>query len=567
MYKKLLSLLSGKTESIGLAAVIIGAASVTSRIIGVFRDRLLSGTFGAGLELDAYYAAFRFPDFMFNLIVLGAIGAGFVPVMSAYLAKDRDSSRPEAASWQFVQRLVTVFGVTLVVVSLLAIALAPTVVPLITPGLPAEYRRVAADLTRIMFVGGPLLGVSSLLGGVLQSHRRFMAYAVAPVVYNLGIMVGVFFFAGRWGIYGAAWGVLLGIVGHFAIQLASAHGAGFRFRWRWAPRDPGLRELVTMATPRIAALGLGQLNLMIVTGLATTLGAGAVAVFNFANNLQSFPVSVIGISLAVASFPVVADLAARGRLRDLAAEFNKSARAILYLTVPATVLFLLLRAQIVRVALGTGAFDWHDTVATADALALFVISLFAQALLPLLTRTFFALRDVKTTLLAALSGVAAERVAAAALLHQGMGVGGLVLALSLGAMLNLTLLWVLLRRRLGPLGEGRLLRDLALMSAAGAAAAITIQGTKVLVAGVVDMQTFVGVMAQASAAGALGLAVYVGLTYWFGLGEARGYLLRAWRRTRRLGGRWPFRRKQVDCHMTPEEFGTHASGHCGRIEK
>lgn len=521
MPRFLAKLLTFKADSIAGSAAVIAAASMVSRFLGVYRDRLLSGTFGAGAELDAYYAAFRFPDLAFNLLVLGAVGVGFIPVMSRYLKDDGDVTGPDAPSWAFVQKLVTVLGVVLAGASVACILLAPRLVPLLTPGFTPDNLAVTVRLTRIMLLGGVLLGLSSVIGSVLQSHRRFFAYAAAPVAYNLGIIAGITLLGRRLGVEGAAWGVCLGIALHFLIQYAAARAIGFRFRWRWRPRDAGVREVVTLAVPRTVSLALSQVNLMVVTGIASTVGVGALAVFTLAYNLQSFPASLIGISFAVASFPVVAALAARGDEAGVVREFGRLARTVLYLAIPATVIFLLLRAQAVRVVLGSGQFGWDDTVRTADALACFVVGLFAQVLVPLLARTFFALRDVKTTLWVGLAAIVVERSVAALLVARGLGEAGLALGVSVGAAVNVALLWVFLRRRLGPLEEGRTFRALVPMVFAALIAAAGIQASKLVVGGLVDMQTFLGVFTQGAVAGTVGVALYLALTRAFGLEEAR----------------------------------------------
>jgi len=517
------SLLTFRARSVAASAALIAGASLLSRLLGVLRDRLLSGSFGAGRELDAYYAAFRFPDFFFNLFVLGAVGAAFIPVMSSYLAADRDREGTDAPSWQFVQRLTTVLGVIIAVAAVVCGLAAPLLVPLLTPGFGADDLALTVRLTRVMFLAAPLLALSSVMGSVLQSHRRFLAFAFAPVAYNLGIIGGIAFLSPTLGIVGAAWGVVAGIVLHFMLQWFAARAAGFRWRWRWQPRDAGVLEMARLAVPRTLALATGQVNLMILTGQATLLGAGTLAVFSLAFNLGSFPVGLIGISFAVASFPVVADLAARGRTAELVAEFTRIARTVLFLALPATVLFLLLRAQVVRVVLGTGRFDWGDTVMTADALAFLVISVFAQSLLPLVTRTFFALRDVKTPLLVGLVSIAAERLLAYWLTSSGVlaGASGLALAYSIGGVVNLVLLWVFLRRRLGGLGEGKLIRPLTVMTVSALAAAVVVQVAKTAVGGVVDMRSFVGVFAQGAVAGTAGFVAYLAVSMAFGLSEAR----------------------------------------------
>ena len=518
------------TGSVTAAAAILGIASLASRLVGVIRDRLLSGTFGAGTELDAYYAAFRAPDFIYNLFVLGAITAGFIPVFTKYLEKGegKDGAMNAEAS-DLASLLFSMLGGILLVCAAVGIVAAPWFIPALTPGFDAESRSLTVRLTRVMFLSPVLLGLSSVMGGILQSKRRFFIYALAPILYNVGIISGILFLVPTMGIAGVAVGVTIGAFLHFLVQLLACQAMGWRFRFGWDTGHEGVRSIARMTGPRMASLAVSQVNLVVLTGMASTVGAGGIAVFNLANNLQMLPVGVIGVSFAVAAFPLIAELAAKGKNEEFVAALAKTVRTILFLVVPSTVAILLLRAQIVRVVLGTGHFDWKDTVDTVDTLSFFAISLFAQALLPLFARAFFAFRDVATPLAAAVVSVVVERAIAWFLIEQGMGTPGLALAFSIGCIVNLALLWVILRLRTGNLAERALLRSLALTSVAGLLMAFAIQGSKIAIGGIVDMRTSLGIFTQGAAAGAAGIAVYVAAAYVMGSEEARD-VVRMYRR-------------------------------------
>jgi len=510
-----------KSKTITSAAMLLAAASLLSRFVGILRDRMLSGTFGAGAELDAYYAAFRLPDLIYNLFVLGAITAGFIPVFTKYLAEDSKEEELGEAANTLASLLFTVLGVALSVAAIIGIIAAPGFVPLLTPGFSGHELELTVALTRIMFLSPVLLGLSGVLGGILQTRRRFLIYALAPVLYNVGIIVGILAFAPKFGVAGVAWGVVIGAALHMAVQFFACRSLGFRFRPSWNLKHDGLRQVWRLMIPRTAGLAVSQVNLAILTGVASTVGAGGIAVFNLANNLQSFPIGIIGVSFAVAAFPLISEYAARGKNDDFIESYAKTVRSVLFLIVPATIGFLLLRAQIVRVILGTGHFDWRDTIDTADALAFFTLSLFAQALLPLVTRAFFAYHDVRTPLYAGVVAVISERALAWYLVSRGMGTPGLALAFSAGCILNLAVLWVLLRRRVGNLGEAKIMKPLLMMSGAGALMAITVQAAKLTLGNVVNMQTFIGIFTQGAVAGVLGLAVYVGAAVLMGSEDAR----------------------------------------------
>lgn len=518
---------SSESKSVTSAAALLGVASLLSRFVGVLRDRLLSGAFGAGPELDAYYAAFRAPDFIYNLFVLGAITAGFIPVMSAYMAKSDD--KMDAESRELASALLTMLGAGLVVLAVVGLLVAPIFVPLLTPGFSAAQQAVTVQLTRIMFLSPVFLGLSAVLGGLLQVRRRFFIYALAPILYNIGIIGGTVLLVPTMGIAGVAIGVTAGAFLHYFVQFWACRGLGFRFRFTWKPQHEGVRKIAKMMVPRTASLAVSQVNLVILTGMASSLGAGSIAVFNLANNLQSFPVGIIGVSFAVAAFPLIAELAARKKHADFADALSKTVRSILFLVLPATVALLLLRAQIVRVLLGTGNFDWNDTIQTADTLSFFTLSLFAQALLPLVARAFFAIHDVTTPLVAAIASVVIERLLAVVLISQGMGVAGLALAYSAGSIVNIIMLWLFLRLRMGELREKAILKSLALTSIASVLMAVAIQGMKVMVGPMVDMTRFVGIFTQGLSAGLVGIGVYVGAAYLMGSEEAQ-YVVGLYRR-------------------------------------
>lgn len=514
---------SATRRSVTWAAALLGVATLLSKFLGMFRDRLLSGAFGAGAELDAYYAAFRAPDFMFGLFVAGAISAGFIPVFTRYVVRDGNGRMGDASSL-FASRVISIMGVILALISVVGAACAQWFVPFYTSGFAPEHQQTAILLTRLMFVSPFFLGLSAVFSGILQTYKRFLVYSLAPIVYNLGIVLGVALLAGRFGIFGAVIGVVVGSFLHMSIQLVSVLRLGFRFSFLLGLKDDGMKEIGRMMVPRTASLALEHVNLIILTGIASTLGVGSIAVFNLALNLQSLPVGVLGVSFAVASFPFIAELVERGDSDGAKLEFSRIVRLVMFMVIPATVAFVLLRAQIVRVVLGTGNFDWSNTVDTADALALFSISMFAQALLPFIVKTFFAFHNVRFPLMVAAASIVFERLLAWKLIDLGMGTSGLVLAYSVSAAMRITLLWVLLRVLIGALDERRILGSLTVMMAAAVAMGVVMQGIKAMVGSVVDMQTFLGIFTQGALAGTVGIAVYFAVTYLLGSEESRRFV-------------------------------------------
>ena len=489
------------SSSITSAAIIIGAAAFTSRLLGIVRDRILAGQFGAGTTLDVYYAAFRIPDLVYNFIVLGALSAGFIPVFIRVWKKS------ESEAWRLASGVLNILIISLLVISGVLFVFAPQLTALITPGFSPDAQALTSSLTRIMFLSPLLLGISAIWGGILQSLKKFFVFSLAPVLYNIGIMIGALWFVPRLGVAGLAWGVVLGAGLHMIIQLPAVITSGFRYHWDWRVRGTGVGEIIVLMVPRTLGLVVSQLNIVVMTMIASTLTIGSVAVFNFANNLQSFILGIFGISFAIAAFPALSSAADHADPREFIKHFSQTARQILFFVIPLSTLFLLLRAQITRVVLGSGAFDWADTIATADTLAFFVLSLFAQGLIPLLVRGFFAQKNTATPFIIGLLS-AGVNIAAAIWLAPLLGVAGLALAFSIGSVVNLILLWVTLRMKVGSLDEAVIVWSTAKISLATFAMALVIQGLKFVVEPVTGTTTFWGIFSQGLVAGLVGLAVF-----------------------------------------------------------
>ncbi len=500
---RLKRLFSSAGSGIASAAFVIGLFSVASRLLGVMRDRILASTFGASQSLDIYYAAFRLPDLVFNLLVLGALSAGFIPVFARMAAEKQDHSK----AWALANNIFNTLSVGLMLVCGFGIIAAPLLVNVIAPGFPPEARATIVLLTRVMFLSPFFLGLSSIVGGVLQSFHRFFIYSLAPVLYNLGIIFGAIYLVPRYGVFGLAWGVVIGSFCHFAIQLPSLFKLGFRYQFFIDWKDKGMRTVYGMMTARTLGLAVTQINLTVITIIASRLPSGSLSIFNLANNLQSFPVGLFGVSFAIAVFP---SLSAAVSNEAFIKNFSRTFRQILFFIVPATIALIILRAQIVRVILGSGKFNWDDTVLTVSTVGFFAISLFAQATAPLLARAFYAKHDSKTPFIVGLFSDGANVVLALWLMHS-LGVLGLALAFSISAVFDFLLMFFVLRHRIGSLDERRILISTAKFTGAGLAMALSIQAMKLLVWPYVDMTRTFGVFLQGSLAGLFGLLVYVGV--------------------------------------------------------
>lgn len=502
-------------NSVAIGAMIIAISSLLSRLLGFLRDRILAGEFGASAPLDTYYAAFRLPDLIFNIVVMGALTAGLIPVFTGLINDWKDGrlnlfSNNNREAWELINNLLNLIFLSLIVLCGLGFIFSNQITALIAPGFGPEARQECAALTRIMFLSPIFMGLSGIFGGVLQSFRRFFLYSLAPVFYNISIIIGALFFVPRFGIYGLAWGVALGAFLHMAIQIPGVWALGYRYRFFICTKDEVLRKILKMMVPRTLTLVITQLNFMVTTVIATGLAAGSLAVFNLANNLQSFPIGIFGVSFAIAAFPILS--AAAFQTPKLVKHFSNALRQILFFIVPSTVLILILRAQLTRLAFGSGNFDWEDTQLTLSTLGFFAISLFAQATIPLLIRVFYARHDSKTPFFIGLVSVAAN-IALALYLTPKMGVSGLALAFSLSSILNFVILWLALHRVLGAMDEDKILFSTIKFSIAALIGGVVAQSMKFAIEPYVGTSKFLGILAQTGAAAVLGLAVYFIVCY------------------------------------------------------
>lgn len=495
----------GSINNIGWAAVVVGTSSFISRFLGVFRDHILAGQFGAGDELDIYYAAFRVPDLIFNLLVLGTLSAGFIPIFVSLLSSDNKSADNHDA-WRFANLVINSLVVILLILSVIGVVLAPQLLRLLTPGFSTDKLAATVQLSRLMFLSPLLLGISGVVGGILQSFKNFFAYSLAPIFYNLGIIAGALFLVPRFGLLGLAWGVVIGAALHLLVQIPTLWHLGFRFQPLLDWRDRALRQIGRIMIPRTMGLAINQLNLVVMTILASSLASGSLAIFNLANNLQSFPVGIFGLPFAIAAFPTISALVSQPD--KLKASLTVTIRQILFLVIPATIIILALRAQIIRVILGSGRFDWQDTILTMRALSYFGLSIFAQSLTAILVRVFYVYKDSATPFWISLVA-AAINIGLAWPWSRQFGVAGLALAFSASNIVNFILLWLALRRK------GNILDNLAIgvgglkMVLAAAIAWPAIFIAKRLIAPLVDMNTFWGITSQLIGAATVGLVVYL----------------------------------------------------------
>ena len=392
MVKKIFRLIEREISGLHEAAYLLGFFALLSQALGFLRDRLLASNFGAGEALDIYYAAFRVPD----LIFIWSASMVSLSVLIPFLSKRREAGT--AIARDFLDSVFSAFFAFIVVVSAVAFIFAPALSSLFFPGFEEEARSITAHLMRIMLLQPILLGISNLFASITQLERRFFVYAISPILYNLGIVIGVFFFYPAFGLSGLAFGVVLGAFLHLGIQIPAIARAKLMPRPRFTIDVGVVQEVFITSLPRTAALSLQNITVLLLTALGSLLGVGSIAVFNLSWNLQSVPLAIVGASYSIAAFPTLAGLWTRGERSVFIATLSTAMRHILFWSMPSLVLFVVLRAQIVRTVLGSGAFDWGDTRLTAASLALFAASVVAQSISLLFTRGYYAAGKSRTPL-------------------------------------------------------------------------------------------------------------------------------------------------------------------------
>ena len=518
------------------AAFVVGFFSLAASFLGMFRDRMLAGYFGAGPELDVYYAAFRVPDFFFNTILVSITSSAFLPVLTRYLHKpgqktparkgeEKNLLFPQEAQ-DFIESLTSILMVGLFAVTLVLWIIAPYLSRWIAPGFTPEQQQATVTLTRIMLISPIFLSFSGILSNILNLRNYFFFYSLTPFVYNLGSIFAILFFVPYYGITGLAWGIVLGAILHFAIQFFPAFSMGLKIKWQWNPFHPGIKKVFLMMLPRSFHLGLLQGNLIITTLLASILPTGSLTVFTLANNIQGLPLGLFAASFAIAIFPTLSILAAKEDTEKFRQEFSHVMCQILFFIIPLSVMIIILRAQMVRIILGTGRFNWEDTVLTLNVLGVLAVSLFAQGLNLLFVRAFFALHDTVTPLKSAIVGVVVNiAIGALAVRHwdwvsplltrnshlasMDSPIMGLALAYTASQIAIFIFLFVGLHTYLKGIESSEFKKSLGKIAVATLITGIVTQLVKWAWGQLIPLSTFTAVAGQIILSGLLGVAVYL----------------------------------------------------------
>lgn len=440
--------LEQQQNSILSAAAVITVANVLSSLSGLLRERLLiSEFFSTTVSQQAYEAfqvAFQIPDMMFQLIILGAVSAAFIPVFTK-LRKTDSEATAFAMTSTAMTILLLVFAVTSVVVALFAL---PITELRTGQGFTPDQVLITARLTQIMLIAQLFFAVSNFLTGTLQAYQRFIIPAIAPVLYNMGILLGVFLFSSQLGIYSAGVGVIIGSFIHMFIQLPLALKLGFRYRPSLNFRVPGIKQFFRLMPPRLLSVSVSELQNLALGFFATSLGNLSFVVIRLALRLMTIPIRLFGVPISQASLPFLSRESTENNLERFSSLVTKSLNQIAFFAYPASVLLLILRVPFVRLIFGTHNFPWTVTLTTGRVVAIIAISIGAQAMVQLLIRAFHALHDTMTPFIITLiTTIFYLLISWYAVFLSSWGVLGIAVGTSTTAFLELILCIILLNRK------------------------------------------------------------------------------------------------------------------------
>lgn len=515
---RLFAFATRKQTTVSSAALVLALMVLLSRVLGLVRDRLLS-TFFSPEDLGVYFAAFRIPNVIFELLVMGALTAAFIPVYTKYLSTDRKEEAQRVAA--------VLINVSLIILAAISIPLyvgAEWVSNLLAPGFSAAQIIEMSKFTRfiLIFQVAPLL-IGNVFTGILQSHSLFLVPASAPVFYNIGIIVGTIFLSPMWGLWGPVIGVAIGAFLFAAVQIPLVIRLGYRHSTEVNPRIPGVAEVGRLMGPRTLGLAVAQIDVTVDLILASLLGARMVTIFNFAQHLQQLPVGLFGTTIAQAALPALSVYSAKEKREEFVSTITMAIHQILFWVLPASVLFMVLRIPVVRLVFGAARFDWNATVDTGMTLSAFSLSLFAQAIIHVLARGFYALYDSKTPVVIGIANVVVNSVLSSVfVLGYHLPIWSLGLSTSIASIVHACVLFYVLQKKIGGLFTRSFLVPPIKMAVAalvtGAALYIPL---KLLDQLVFDTTRTVGLILLTGITGGIGLMTYFFLTWVFDVGEVK----------------------------------------------
>lgn len=457
-----------------MAAGILMGSFLLSPLLGLLRNALIGAYFGNEPDAQAYWSAFLVPDLLWQVVTGAALGSAFIPTFTGYLKRGE-----EAEGWRMASAVITLLALVTALLAAIAWLAMPWAVGLIAPGYEGSQRELTIELTRWMLLSPVIFSVSGIFMGILQARQHFLLPALAPLVYNLSIIGAAVALHEPFGVRGLAWGVVLGSLLHLLIQVPGLIRHGMRYQFRLTPGDRGVREVGRLMLPRMVSLGAAQVNFLVANALASTLPNSPVPPLNYAWRLTLMPLGLFGMAISTAVFPTLAGHAALDAKDELRQTLGTTLRIVLFLTIPSSVGLILLGHPLVALLFQRGEFGADAVNLTAGALLFFGLGLFGHAIVEVVARGFYALKDTRTTALTGLLAMLAHAALAVALMGP-LGIGGIALAMSIVTVVESLTLLLVLSRRVG----GMDLRGV------GRSALITVVGSGVLALWVANVVIF-----------------------------------------------------------------------------
>jgi len=431
-------ILSSPQTSVLSAASLIMVMIVASRVLGLVRQRALAHFFTAG-ELGLFFAAFRLPDLVFEVLVFGTFSSAFIPVFASLAKKE------EKEAWRVASTVANVGIIVFLVAATLVSFSSTFLYGIIAPGFSGENREQIVSLTKILFAAQGFFVISYVLTGVLESLRRFLVPALAPIFYNLGIILGTVLFSSSLGLYAPVIGVLIGAFAHFAVQLPLAMKLGFRFRPK-IEIDESVKKIGKLALPRILEVSFLQVSKVAELFFASFVSTASYTYYTFGNSLQLLPVGLFGTSIAKAALPTLSSLS--DSKEKFARTLFKSLYEMTFLITPIATFLVVLRIPVVRLVYGTDIFTWESTVQTSMVLSSFAFGIVFQATSALLARAFYAIHDTKTPVMISVSCIFLTIIFDFVFIRElDTPIWGLAAAFSIGAFVQTVALYFLIHKR------------------------------------------------------------------------------------------------------------------------
>ncbi len=490
---------------------ILMAAFLVNKLLAMGRQIVIAQTFGTGSDYDAFVAAFRLPDILFMLISGGALATAFIPVLSERLTH---RSTEDPTGWQLASAtLNTMLLIATVAAMVVAILALPLVRWVVAPGFSPENQLLTANLMRLTLISTIIFAVSSLAGGVLNTHQHFFLPAIAPIIYNLGIMVGALFLAPTFGVYGLILGTIGGAAGHLLIQVPGLiyHRMEYKPVLGW--HDPALRQVAKLMGPRIVTIGVIKVNFIVIFNLASRLGQGNVSALDYGWDLMQMPQTIIGSAIGIVLFPTMSELAAQGDLVGLRRTTAQALRIILALSIPAMVGLIVLGRPIIQVLFERGQFGPDSTAVVYQSLQFWALALVAHSALEVVNRLFYAQKDTTTPLVTAVVGMVVN-LGLAVTLYRPLHAGGLALSNGVAVTVEVLLLLTIAHRRMAGVEAGSMLSTLVRALLAAGAMGTSVVAFTTLFPSLSPIFITVG-------GGALGLSVYLVAGLLLGVEEIR----------------------------------------------